>query len=45
MNCPWYEGTELAQILNISRSGVSIAASPGKEFVRSNQLLKKAVES
>ena len=38
-------GAEVARMLNISRSGVSIAAGRGKEFIRKNQSLKKVVKN
>ena len=35
-----HNGAEVARMLNISRSGVSIAAGRGEEFVRKNQSIK-----
>jgi chromosomal replication initiation ATPase DnaA len=40
-----HNGAEVARMLNISRSGVSIAAGRGEEFVRKNQSIKKVVKS
>jgi chromosomal replication initiation ATPase DnaA len=40
-----HNGEEVARMLNISPSGVSIAAGRGEEFVRKNQSLKRIARS
>jgi putative transposase len=36
-----HNGAEVARMLNMSRSGVSIAAGRGEEFLRKNRSVKK----
>jgi putative transposase len=40
-----YNGTEVARLLNLSRSGVSIAARRGEDLVRKNPSLKEVMQS
>ncbi len=39
-----HNGTEVARALNMSRSGVSIAATRGEEIVRNNQSLRNQID-
>jgi hypothetical protein len=38
-----HNGAEVARALNITRSGVSIAAGRGEEILRNNQFLRNQV--